>query len=331
VRFGIELSNTANTCLGKVNFEIRRETQHDIFSSRRNFYLIIVFLFLPLILKAGGWTQPKSKLWIKSAVFHQSTNERFCNGQDATSLAFQQIGCNEAGHRSAFDPFIGGELTATAIYTELAYGITDYFEAGLQLPFYRIGFTNLSDPDRSPTTNFGDLRFRLKLRTSEQPIVSALSVTLKSPTGEFTNDAEIVNVSEGQWDIEFLGEISKSFWPVDGYAGIGIGYRIREDNVNFEQSVENEFILRAEAGYYLLEKLLIKSDLDWLRGSRPTLFAFDQPLLWRRELLSIAPMVLFELYKDFQIETGVRYSIAGEDYPSGYQVIFGFSYNYSIF
>ena len=167
----------------------------------------------------------------------------------------------------------------------------------------------------------------MKLQTSEQPFVSAISITLKSPTGEFTNDAEIVNVSEGQWDIEFLGEISKSFWPVDGYAGIGIGYRIREDNVNFEQSVEKEFIFRAEVGYRLFRQVLVKSDFDWLRGGRPTLFASDEPLLWKRELLSIAPAIIFEPLKNFQIETGLRYSIAGEDYPSGYQLILGISYN----
>ncbi|MGH1364629.1 MAG: transporter [Calditrichia bacterium] len=294
---------------------------------------LTLFLLLSLFstsLFAGGWTQPKGQLWLKSSLLYQSTDKRFCHAQDATSLAFQQIGCNEAGHSTAFDPFIGGKLTATGLFTEAAFGITDRLEAGLQVPWYRLEFTNFTDPERSPTSGIGDIRLRLKWQTSELPVVSAIELIVKSPTGEFSADAEVVNVSEGQWDYEIRGEVSRSFWPVPLYVGVGIGYRVRTDNDSFEQSIGNEFLLRLEAGYQIVKKLQIKADVDWLRGARPTLFATKRRVLWRRELLTASPVLVIEPIRNLQIETGVRLSIAGEDFPAGSQLQLGFRYRLAV-
>lgn len=292
--------------------------------------VLATVVVLPGQLAAGGWTLPKGRLWLKSALYHQSTASRFCTRQDALSLAFRNAGCTAAGHRAPFDPFIGGEIEALVIFNELAYGASNRLEVGVQVPFYRLRFTNLANPQRSASQGVGDVRFYAKYRFVDGPIVASVRVGAKSPTGEFSTDAEIVNISEGQWDFELIGEVSRSFWPVPIYASVGAGYRVRLEKDAFEQTFENEWLAVAELGVQLSDRLLAKGTLDWLRGGRPRIKATGTRLLWRRELMTLAPSLSLAIWRELKFEGGVRFAIRGRDYPAGTEWLTALSYDFPL-
>ena len=281
-------------------------------------------------LHAGAWTLSKGHFWVKTAVFYQSTDSRFCTGQDAQSLAFQGVGCTSAGHSAPFDPFIGGDSDFKAVFAELAYGVTGWLDVGVQAPFYSLRFTNLADPNRNRSNSIGDIRFYGKVRLLQKPFVASIRVGAKSPTGDFTIDAEAVNVSEGQWDYEVFGEIGKSLWPFPGYVNLTVGYRFRDDNTDFDVSIGDEFNLSAEAGVNLTRKLSLKGSLDWLRGQRPKIRASSVTLDTRRELLTLGPTISYAIVSNLSLESGARFSVSGQDFPDGTQYFGGISYQFSL-
>ena len=279
---------------------------------------------------AGAWTLPKGRLWLKSSIYYQSTSSRFCTEQDAKSLSFRDVGCTAAGHSAPFDPFIGGELSALGVFVELVYGTTGWLDLGVQLPFYSLQFTNLSNPNRPRSNNIGDVRFFGKLRLLEEPLIASIKIGAKIPTGSFDIDAEVVNISENQWDFELLGEVSKSLWPLRGFVSLGVGYRIRYDNEDFEHTMGNEFTALLEAGFNITGNLMFKGSFDWLRGQRPRIKSSSTILLWRRELITFMPSILYSPFKNTQLETSVRFPISGRDFPDGLQLIGAVSYNLSL-
>ncbi|KAA0223889.1 hypothetical protein EDS67_25250 [candidate division KSB1 bacterium] len=291
---------------------------------------VLAILLLSVESFAGAWTLPKKRLWLKSAIFYQSTDRRFCTQQDALSPAFREAGCTSAGHRAPFDPFIGGASEAVAIFAEAAYGATGWLEVGVQIPFYSLQFTNLANPRRPRSNSIGDVRFFTKLRLLQQPFVASLTVGAKSPAGKFTVDAEAVNVSEGQWDFDVLGEVSRSLWPLRGYVSLGVGYRMRTDNDAFEHTMGDELMALAEASYELSSHVMIKSTLDWLRGQAPRLKVNNAPLLERRELLTITPSMIYALREGLNLEAAVRFALSGQDFPDGHQLMAAVSYGFSV-
>lgn len=293
--------------------------------------LFAALFFLTANCFGGAWTVPQGHLWIKASFYHQSTNSRFCSAQDALSLAFQGVGCIRSGHSAPFDPFIGGESSVSAVYLDAVYGLTDWFSLGIQAPFYSLQFTNMANPARPRNNGFGDFRFFGKFRFLEKPIIGSLTFGAKSPTGSFDLDAEVVNVSEGQWDYTILGEFSKSLWPVPGYFSFGLGYNLRTDNPNFEHTFGNEFIANLEAGFNITRRFLLKGSLEWLRGQRPRLHATGDRLLWRRELLTATPAIIFSAYHNINLEAGVRLPLEGQDFPDGPQYVGAISDVFSIF
>jgi hypothetical protein len=293
-------------------------------------YQILLFLILPSVSFAGAWTLPKGTFSVRSSIIYQSTDSRFCTAEDAKiNQGFRDLGCTSAGHSTAFDPLTGGEIEALVIYNEFVYGLTGWLDLGLEFPFNRLQFTNLVNPNRPATSGIGDIRFYGKLRLTENPFVSSLILKAKSPTGDFTLDAEVVNVSEGQWDFTVATEIGKSLWPLPGYVNMGFGYRFRQDNPNFEYTFGNEFIALFEAGININKTIMVKGSADWLLGQRPTLRVTGQELLWRRELLTLVPALIFSPSKRFQFETAVVFPLRGEDFPDGPQYIGKITYNLS--
>ena len=289
----------------------------------------VPFFFLLLCgatLYGGAWTLPQGRLWVKTAYYYQKTHSRFCSAQDARSLAFRDIGCTAAGHSVAFDPFIGGESHSQALFTEIAYGLTGWLDVGLQLPIYRLRFVNLSDPNRDPVSSIGDIRFYGKVQLITAPLIVSIRLGAKSPTGKFTVDAEVVNLSEGQWDYELSLDLGRSLWPLPGYVNVAAGYRFRTDNNSFEITIGNEFTLALEGGVNILPAVFVKGSLDWLRSERPRIRTTGDVLLSHRELLSIAPSVMLSPHPSIHIEAGLRHSLAGQNFPDGVQYFGGLSY-----
>lgn len=296
---------------------------------QKRLLFIALISFLPCESFAGAWTLPKGRLWLKSAIMYHTTDRRFCTEQDALSLAFRAAGCTAAGKSGPFDPFVGGHSQALAVFTEVVYGTTGWLDVGAQIPFYSLKFTNLANPTRPRSNSFGDIRFFARLRVLQQPIVASLKVAVKSPSGKFKEDAEAVNVSEGQWDFEFLSEVSKSFWPWRGYAGVEVGYRIRTDNEKFEYTMADEVTVLAEVGYEPISGVTIKGAGDWLRGQQPRLKVNHATLLERRTLLTLTPSVNYTPREGLNLEAGVRFTVSGQDFPDGPQLMGAISYKFS--
>ncbi len=280
---------------------------------------------------AGAWTLPKGRIWLKAAVFYFSTNERFCTELNSRSLAFQSVGCTSAGQTAPFDPFIGGKSTALSVFTETTYGLTNKFDIGILVPFYSLRFTNLANPNRTGTNSIGDIRFFGKYRFLNDPVVASIMISIKSPTGKFTVDAEAVNVSEDQWDIDFLVEASKSFSKLPGFATIGLGYRVRTDNNDFQTTIGNEVIGIADLGIDLTSSITLRGSLNWLYGEETRIKLTDKPSLQRRELLTFASGINFKLKRDLNLESFVRFPLRGKDFPRGIQLEGAISYSFSLF
>jgi len=278
---------------------------------------------------AGAWTLPKGRLWAKSAVFYQSTDSRFCTEQNALGPAFQAVGCTSAGDSGPFDPFLGGDFTALSVFTEVVYGATGWLDVGLQIPFYSLKFTDDASPNRPRSSSIGDVRAYGKLRLLQTPVVASIQIGAKSPTGKYDIDAEVVNVSEDQWDVDMIAELSRSLWPWPGYASIGFGYRIRADNEDFPLTMADEFMATAEAGYSITPRVMIKGMFDGLRGGRPELKLTGTEVLERRKLRTVAPSLIYMPSENTQMEAGVRIPLGGQDFPDGPQFSASVSYSFS--
>lgn len=297
---------------------------------RRISLLVAALLILPTYLRAGGWTLPKGRLWVKSAVYYQRTSQRFCTEENAAQPLYRQAGCLHAGDSAPFDPVTLGEVEALAIFTDIAYGLTDGLEIGVKLPFYAVRFTNLSNPARPGTTTLGDLRLYVRYRLLNGPVVATLRAAVKSPTGAFTIDAEVVNVSEGQWDFELFGEVGKSFWPLPIWVSAEAGYRLRTNNGHFDHSVADEISALAEAGLNFSARFSARVTADWLYSGQPRARAFDTRLRIRRELLTVAPAIAYALRSGLWLEGSVRFPVRGQDFPAGPQFIVALSYSTSL-
>ena len=272
---------------------------------------LALLLAVPLtgIATAGPWTLPAGRLYLKTAVAYHNTDRRFCTVQDARSPAFCAAGCAHAGDRAPFDPFTAGRSEA--------WGIRDGLEIAVQIPLYRLRFTNRADPDRPATTAAGDIRFGSGLRLSNGPVVSAFRILVKAPTGRFTRDAEVINVSEGQWDLDLKlsaggsGGGGQLWWS--GMAG----YRFRGDNSDLEIELGDEWLARLEGGVHLTGTIAAKTSLDWARSDRPVLRASGRSLPWRRERWAATPSVLVAVHERFTLEGAVEVPVSGRDGPAG--------------
>ena len=177
---------------------------------------------------AGAWVLPARRAWGQISVLHQDTTERYFLDGDRTPY------------------FFDGRNRTTGAFLDLRYGVTDRLEVVAQLPVYRLRFDDLSD--RRSSTGLGDLRLAARWNLRKGSTVATVGAALKFPTGEFVNDAEIVPVGEGQYDLDLSAEVGHSFWPRPIYLSVLAGYRLRGANRSNGISPGDEFFWSAEAG-----------------------------------------------------------------------------------
>ena len=92
----------------------------------------------------------------------------------------------------------------------------------------------------------------------------------------------------------------------------------------------DEFIALLEAGYNISNKIMLKGSLDWLRGRRPELKSTGDKLLWHRELMTVAPSLIYSIGENLRFESAVHFSVRGRDFPNGTQFIGAVSYDFSL-
>ncbi len=210
--------------------------------------------------------------------------------------------------------FFGGHNDTKGFFLDVRHGFTDRLELDVQLPYFTITFNDLA-ADRS-STGFGDLRLGARYKVLEGPLVITLGATVKFPTGQFDNDAEVVPVGEGQYDYELQLELARSLWPRPGYITGMIGYRIRTENSETGIDHGDELFWSLEAGYQLIPKIWFKARWRGLHGFDTSAFGFPFPSLQRRAMY-LSPGVIFEVNATRSVEISMPLSLSGKNWPAG--------------
>lgn len=282
--------------------------------------VLVAGLWRPAPADAGAWTLPKGRLWVKSSLFYQSTDEQFCTG----NLTF----CDRH-ERGPFNPFIGGRSRSLVVFNEAAYGLTGWLDVGVQIPYYSLEFRDLSNPTRPRTQKVGDIRFYAKYRMLAEPFVASIRLGAKSPTGGVNVDSEVVPIGEGQWDIEVYGDIGRSLTAFSGYVNLSVGYRQRTVNKDFDFKPGDEFMVLAEGGWSITSRIMAKGTVDYFVSAHPRSLGitFTQN---RRELLVVAPALLVTPIRTLTLETMVRFPVTGQAIPAGPQFNMGVSYTFDL-
>ena len=210
--------------------------------------------------------------------------------------------------------FFEGRNQTRALFFEYVRGLTDRWDVKAQVPVFAVRFDDIADERRS--SGLGDLRVEARYNVLADPMVLTVGGTIKFPTGEFANDAEIVPVGEGQYDFDVFAEVGRSLWPVNGYVTGKIGYRFRTVNPETGIAFGDEIIWRAEAGYRFNKRLRTKVLARGLYGLESTSFGLTIETL-RREVVYLEPGVHFALTESQGVEVTVPVTLRGRNWPAG--------------
>ena len=252
------------------------------------------------------WAQgAPGKLWVKSAVFLQKTDERY----------------DAVGNRVPW--FASGESDSRAVFTDIIVGLRHDLDLWVQIPYFDLRFQDAGNDLRS--TGIGDLRAWLRwqfasLGNGSTPL--ALRVGAKAPIGTNSPDAFVIPLGEGQWDLEAFGEIGHSFWPIPVYAELWLGYRARLENTEKVFDPGGEFVFLAEAGVNPTSGTLLKATIDGFRARR---LRADRVLTANKRRITTLQLGGAVRVGPVWPEVGVRIPVAGQDFPAGTQFVFGAS------
>lgn len=257
---------------------------------------VALLLVGPSLAHAGAWTLPQGTNWFKVGFMYQDTTERYFLD----------------GERIPY--FFDGRNQTRALFFEYVRGLTDRLDVKVQLPIFAISFDDFAGERES--NGLGDLRLESRYNIMDDPMVLTLGGTIKFPTGEFVNDAEIVPVGEGQYDFDVFAEVGRSLWPVNGYVTGKIGYRFRTENKKTNIAFGDEIIWRAEVGYRFNRRLSTKVLARGLHGFESMSFGLTIETL-RREVVYIEPGVHFAFTETQGVEVTVPVSVRGRNWPAG--------------
>jgi hypothetical protein len=265
--------------------------------------LVLALAGLPAPALAGAWVLPRGKSWVGVSLMFQDTTERYF--LDRRRIPY----------------FFEGRNRTTAAFFDYRRGLVDGLEASAQLPVYSLRFDDLADRRRS--TGLGDLRLGLRYNVLKAPLVATVGAAIKFPTGDFVNDAEVIPVGEGQYDVEVTGELGRSLWPRPGYVTAQIGYRFRAANREVGIDPGDEVFGSLEGGYTVAGRMSLKGLVRALYGFDAT--SFGLPLASRRrEIVYVQPGVSLRLGSAGGLELSTPISLRGRNYPAG--IVFSLSF-----
>lgn len=262
---------------------------------------------------AGAWTLEKGQVWSKITGLYQATDEHF----------------DKDGEPSR----IPADYTSREVYLDVYYGVTKRFDLGVQFAAINRKFENFTSDRhremfayRAKESGLGDIRVFGKVNLVHEPVVGTLMLGIKAPTGEFRAAPEAMSAGNGQWDVEVVAQIGKSYWPIPIYANIDLGYRLRETNETIHHNPDDELIYNVEVGASPVESLNIALKLEGISGAG------------RRVTFAI-PTVIVSLPQGLALEAAARVSVLGRADPAlgapytffaGSTYLFGISYTGSL-
>ena len=260
------------------------------------FLIVSLCVLLPHAVYAGAWTLEKGRFWGKITGLTQSTTARY----DTT------------GTEGAIPA--GATYQTRQLFLDLFYGISDRVDIGVQVPYCNNKFADvasaaLSGPLSGVTlhaSGLGDVRGFAKINLVQESIVATLKLGVKAPTGEFLDHAkeEAVSTGQGQWDIDIIAQLGRSFYPAPAYANIDLGYRLRQKNSTNNYDPPEEFIYNAEFGVTPVDKILLALKLEGIYSSGPRITYF-------------APTVFVTPVPNVSLEASFRMPFGGRDFFTG--------------
>ena len=254
--------------------------------------------------EGGAWVLPAKRAWGQVSLFHQTTEERYFLD----------------GERIPY--FFEGRNQTSGLFLDLRYGVFNRLEIVLQAPVYRLAFDDLADSRLS--TGIADGRAGARYAILNGTNVLTAGVAVKFPTGEFVNDAEVVPVGEGQYDVDLTLEAGRSFWPRHAYVSVLAGYRLRGANDENGIHPGAEFFWIVEGGHKLVSRLSLKAVARGLHGGPSTSFGLEIPTL-KREAVYLQPGLVWDLGKERSVELSLPFTVKGRNWPAGFAVGVGFN------
>ena len=273
----------------------------------------------------GAWTVPASGFWGKVSYFRQTSSEWYIDSPEPRvirtggGVEFSEL---PAGTRHPYR--FGGEYRSKAVFVEGFYGVTDWLNLGVQVPWFDQVYQDSTRAEAPADAGFSDLRIFTKLRALQSPAVLTLKLGAKVPTGDFRNEDGLIPVGEGQWDFDLLMQAGRSFWPLPAYANLEAGYRLRMENEDVRRDPVDEWLVNAEAGWSPRPRLMVALKLELLHGKAGTSFGFENPSLKKR-IVYLAPTVSWTLLGETAAELALRRTLAGRNFPAGNQLTVGLS------
>ena len=273
---------------------------------RASIRIITVCLVAGLVGPLPGraqWIEAPGQGWMEVAVYHHDTRKRF---DPSRSL----------------EPLFNADARAitTSLYLTAVVGVVQGADVWVQMPYNRLEFNDIAADRQS--IGIGDprihLRFGPELFGVRSPVPVAVRGGVKLPFGEFTNDAEIIPLREGQTDWEVMLELGHSFYPAPFYAMAWAGYRWRTYNDDIDRKPGDERFAYAAVGGTLrsFEWKLAAEGLSGLAPRRRQAgveFVLEQD---KRELVQILPSIGRRLGPG-TVALGGRFPVAGRNLPAG--------------
>lgn len=287
---------------------------------------IALCALLPHTAYAGAWTLQKGHFWGKITAMTQSTDKHYNgNGESAEMPA-------DARYKTR------------QVYLDLFYGVNDKFDIGLQVPFISNRFVDRNESNDVATpppaleieSGVGDLRGFAKINlVNNADLVGTLKLGFKVPIGEYREVPEALSITGGQWDIDFIAQIGRSFYPAPVYANIDFGYRLRgeykDEDPNPDRSYTPgaEFVFNAEIGYNPMNKLLLALKYEGILGAKYDAISNPgQPETVSQSITYLAPTIAVSLNPNLSLEAATRLSVSGNQYFAGSIYMIGLSFSY---
>ena len=251
---------------------------------------------------SAQWPLGEGQFWGKLSWFHHETTEQFRSNGDKL-------------------PFINSsaESLSDALFLDAAVGLTSRLDVWLQVPYFDLHFNDAADQRHS--SGVGDVRLSARYNIAQLkgggfPV--SVRVTTKFPVVDFPIDAEIIPVGEGQFDYEFWLESGLSLYPLPAYTVLWLGYRYRTLNEETTRRPGNEFTFLAEiGGTSLLGGAGGKLVLDGVFGQPGEIQKIQLGPDDRRQILYVAPTMLYSFADSTLLEVAVRIPLLGNNYPAG--------------
>jgi len=293
--------------------------------------LVAALLLLPASAYAGPWTLGAGEIGIKESLGLWRTDRKFASSLDQ-QLVFGDRAPVQRGEAIPFDPSTGGVLTTASAHTGIRLGLLSWLEAQAHMQALWMDFDTSPVDTVDASIGPGDLSLGLQARLPTPGRVAlAARLETKLPTGDFDPSAYSVPLTEGQADVAATVSGGLSLWPY-GYAVAEVGYRWRLENPENRLRPGDELRALVEAGAHLPWSLGSKLYLDALLGLPGAAQRFDVVTpLPRRRLLAVGGAIWWHATEALTLDVNLRWLAAGEDYPTGVQLLGGVAWVFDPF